>query len=146
VRYVNTWELAGFDLLRPEDKCPLILAMVRCLVDMALIELPLLGLPPLYQSGVRYAFQPRACDKWKDAAEVWESGEGSCNSLVAYRVAELLLQGVEAGPYVQEQVYEDGAHDFHVILWRDSPVLPGRRWECPSRRLGMPAVAPPEFA
>jgi hypothetical protein len=110
--------------------------------------------PPLYDGGLTYYPQGRQ-DDWKDAVQIFQSGGGSCNSLSAMRVAELLEAGLDAGPYIQTQIQRTKrglVHVFHVIVWKGGPstvgagveglspyLLPGKRafWECPSRTLGM---------
>lgn len=145
--YIPRWELAGFDVLKPDDKCPLILSMVRALIEIDRREIRSIALgaqlhgsdpiDPLYDSGVIY-YPQKEQDDWKDCIQVLSTGGGSCNSLASWRVAELLESGIEAGPYVQTQIQRHARglmHVFHVIVWvRDSS---GFRWECPSRTLGM---------
>jgi hypothetical protein len=145
--YVPRWELKGFDHLEDRVKCRLILTMVRALIDVNLYELPLLRLPGLYDSGVEYEWQDPNQDQWKDCAQVMTTGGGSCNSLVAWRVAELRLRGESCGPFIQtdrQQTSRGPLEVFHCILWRGTPYadLSRRQWECPSRFLGMPAIAP----
>jgi hypothetical protein len=145
--YVPRWELAGFDVLKAEDKCPLILAMVRALIEIDRREIRSINkgaelygsdpVDPLYQSGVRY-FPQKEQDDWKDTIQVLASGGGSCNSLSAWRVAELLEAGKSAGPYIQTQIQRHRrglVHVFHVIVWTGDPNHP--TFECPSRTLGM---------
>jgi hypothetical protein len=148
--YCPRWELAGFDILDPEDKASLILEMVHGLIHVNLEEIWICEeennpLPPIYQSGVVYFTQGRQ-DDWKDSFRVVESGGGSCNSLTAWRVAELQNRGIPAGPWIQNQIQEQSRgtiHVFHVILWKYKHPLEGEcfgdgtTWECPSRTLGM---------
>jgi hypothetical protein len=140
--YIPRWELLGFDVLVESNQRELILAMVSALVEINRKEIRAakvngMPLPPLFQSGVVYAPQGRQ-DDWKDAMMVLASGCGSCNSLTAWRVAELLENGTPAWPAVQAQVQNLSRGTtmvFHVI---DAMLAPsGYVWECASRTLGM---------
>lgn len=137
--YDPRFELSGFDVLSDADKCRCVLLMVKALVEINRIawRAATPAPPPLYEAGVRYVCQGRQ-DDWKDIVQVIATGEGSCNSLVAWRVAELLENGVEAGPYIQSETVEtpEGPFDqFHVVCW----VGDREHFEDPSALLGMPA-------
>jgi hypothetical protein len=138
--YLSTSEIAGFDVLPAGDKCQIILALVRAYVAIDIVELARLRPPPVYECAVRYGFQP-SVDKWLDVQRALETGEASCNSLAAWRVAELLLDGEQATPYIRTQTQhkpEGGLLDvFHVIVRRPLPAP--YDWEDPSLTLGMPA-------
>jgi len=133
-------ELAGFDVLPDADKCRLILETVRLFIFYNRIEIARLKLPPLYQSGIVYRFQGDV-DDWQDACRMQITKAASCNSLAAYRCAELNLDGEDATPYVCTQTVTnpDGSKldVFHVIVKRPRP--PPYDWEDPSITLGMPA-------
>jgi hypothetical protein len=137
--YAPRWELRGFDVLPAAARCSIVLAKVKALVHIDQIEWRAIHPPPLYDAGITYAFQG-VQDDWKDLERVCETGEGSCNSLSAWRVAELLENGVSAGPYIRT-AYQHGSEGplevFHVIVWRALPGG-GRTYEDPSARLGMP--------
>jgi hypothetical protein len=139
--YDPKFELSGFEVLPELARCRIVLELVRAMVLVNQIEWRALHPPPLYQSGVRYAFQG-AQDDWKDLVQVLATGCGSCNSLAAYRCAELLEQGIECGPYIRtdEQGDDDGqtTEVFHVIV-RIGPRGSGE-FEDPSSLLGMPAI------
>jgi hypothetical protein len=136
--YVPRFELSGFDVLTDADKCRAVLLMVKGLVEINRIEWRAASPPPppLYESGVVYACQGEQ-DDWKDLVRVLETGAGSCNSLVAWRVAELLENGVDAGPFIKTAVLEtpEGPFDqFHVVCW----IGQRGNFEDPSALLGMP--------
>jgi hypothetical protein len=137
--YIARDELAAFDYLSDAAKCRIILAKVRALVvnDLEILrEVP--GIPPLYESGVVYRFQP-ATDDWQDILRALETGAASCNSLAAWRCAELRADGENATPYIRSAstLNPDGtrADLFHVIVRRPTT------WEDPSVTLGMPPGA-----
>lgn len=142
--YASRSELAAFDHLSDAAKCRIILELVRVytLIDRLIIRE--LGIPPLYECGVAYEFQPASGDAWKDIIGCLVSGRGSCNSLAAWRCAELQEDGEDARPYIQTQtlVRPDGStmDVFHVLVHRPpgAPV----EWEDPSRTLGMPPAMP----
>jgi hypothetical protein len=137
--YVPRFELAGFDVLSDAQKCACVLALVKGLVEVNRIAWRAASVPPppLYESGVRYQCQGEQ-DDWKDLVRCLDTGTGSCNSLVAWRVAELLENGMEAGPYIHTEVLmtPDGPFDqFHVVCW----VGERDQLEDPSAVLGMPS-------
>jgi hypothetical protein len=144
--YIARHELGGFDWLPAGEKCRIILETVRLFVFVDRLELAKLDLPSIYEVGLRYAFQP-AVDEWLDVARMLQTGQASCNSLAAWRVAELQNAGVDARPFVRTQTVqrEDGSvlDVFHVMVWRPSDPPPFQ-WEDPSVALGMPGpVVPP---
>jgi hypothetical protein len=141
--YVSKWEMAGFNSLPESAKCRIVLEMVRALVliDMAEMQSLQPTPAPLYETGIRYAFQ-QAEDDWQDVARMLETGGASCNSLAAWRCAELRLQGYDARPYVRTQMGQmqmDGtAMDvFHVIV-KVYDADGNSQTEDPSVLLGMP--------
>jgi len=137
--YLSRSELAGFDVLPDEDKCRAILETVRLFIFYDKLEIARLGLPPLYTAGIRYRFQAEI-DDWQDAYRMQQTKAASCNSLAAYRCAELQLAGEKATPYVCTQTVTnpDGSRldVFHVIVRRPYPAP--YDWEDPSLTLGMP--------
>jgi len=139
--YVARDELAAFDVLSQEAKSRIILAKVRSLIVNDREILRELGskIPPLYESGVVYRFQP-ATDDWQDILRALQTGGASCNSLTAWRCAELQLCGENAQPFIRSRSTRrpNGAlfDIFHVILKR--PYPPPYDWEDPSVTLGMP--------
>lgn len=144
--YVARVELSGFDELPDPVKCGLILRTVWWLVEIDRAELRHARprVPPVYTLGhLAYHYQDAAADTWLDVARVLEVGGGSCNSLAAWRVAELREAGEDARPYVRTQTVHqrDGSllDVFHIIVRR--PLPPPHRWEDPSVGLGMPGPA-----
>lgn len=90
--------------------------------------------PPLYESGVIYKSEPRGYDSFVDIYRVIEAGHGDCAHLAAWRVAELLEQGIPATIMVEWRALKP-PHTlkvFHVKV-----RLPNGRLEDPSAILGM---------
>jgi hypothetical protein len=140
--YLSRSELAGFDYLPDAQKCRAILETVRLFIFLDMMEMRCLTLPTLYDSGIVYDFQGET-DRWLDAVRMVQEGKGSCNSLAAYRIAELRLAGEDARPYIRTQTTRkpDGnlLDVFHVIVHRPTVPFP-HDWEDPSLTLGMPDV------
>lgn len=86
----------------------------------------------LYESGVRYAREPKGREYWAAADEVLRAGVGDCEDLVAWRVAELRVAGEKARPLAY-QTRRLGV--VHCVVLRGD----GTR-EDPSRVLGMRGV------
>jgi len=85
-------------------------------------------LPSLYESGVRYAREPRGDECWKTYDQVLRAGRGDCEDLAAARSAELIKVGVMAWP----EVIRTGRKRFHAVV-----RLPDGSIEDPSLKLGM---------
>lgn len=84
-------------------------------------------LPLLYASGVRYQ-RERGTEHWLGPVDVLRLGAGDCEDLVAWRVAELRQQGINAAPHC----YAPAPGLVHcVVRWPDGSI------EDPSRKLGM---------
>lgn len=85
-------------------------------------------IPALYTSSIRYRVEPYGRERWQTALETARYGEGDCEDLVAYRLAELWRDGVRAVPYV----YTVRPGLRHVVIrHRDGHI------EDPSRARGM---------
>ena len=69
----------------------------RVLDGLAVGYMPLATLsplPPLYQSGIRFALSPSHGTGIEDFGNPWTTlARGNCNDLVLYRLVELLLAG-----------------------------------------------------
>lgn len=87
------------------------------------------GIPPLYESGVRYRRALRE-DAWRTPRQVIELGGGHCPDLACWRVAELRVSGED--PNATVMVRRGGQSMGHVVVRRGD----GRQ-EDPSRVLGM---------
>ena len=154
--YTSTWMMGGFDALDDTAKSRIVFEMVSALIIIDMCEIrriPQLSpktnpqAPTLYDlfdmGRVKYAFQ-KPQDDWKDVVTVLQTGCGSCNSLAAFRCAELQLRGVDARPYVDAQMDNpqmDGTllDVFHVsVQIFDEEGNPTNEFEDPSIELGMP--------
>jgi len=85
-------------------------------------------IPPLYTSKIRYRLEPYGRERWQTALETARLGEGDCEDLVAYRLAELWRDGVKAVPHV----YTVRPGLRHVVIRHRDGSL-----EDPSRARGM---------
>ncbi len=97
------------------------------LLDMVLME-QAGGLPPLYESGIRYRPEPPGRERWLNANEMLAVGVSDCEDLGAYRAAELRRQGIPA----RAVAIRTGRKKFHTVV-----LLPDKTFEDPSVRLGM---------
>ena len=110
----------------------------QMLNGMAMGYLPLAALcplPPLYQSGVRYALEPNHGQGWEDFANPWTTlarGFGDCDDLILYRLVELLLAGEHAhcraewadtAVHVVIRRANNDREDPSVLLGAPSPLL-----------------------
>lgn len=88
--------------------------------------------PPLYSTKVRWRNEPLAGQGIEEIATlptVLRRGWGDCDDLVAWRIAELRLRGIEAEAKV---IYRPKKRLYHVLV-----RLPNGESEDPSRLLGM---------
>ena len=92
-------------------------------------------LPRLYTAGVTYRREPKGVEQWRDAREVLAAGDGDCEDLAAYRLAERWDIGDRAA---RAEVRGRG-NMKHVYIRRGDG-----RVEDPSVMLGM-RPPPPEF-
>lgn len=96
--------------------------------------------PLLYESGVRY--RRERGENWRDIPTLLELGEGDCEDLACWRIAELRHGGHYAFPYVAFQ-RRDGTYRYHALVQRFARHDPstghfyGQHIEDPSRVLGM---------
>ncbi|HEY0711730.1 MAG TPA: hypothetical protein VGF45_03595 [Polyangia bacterium] len=96
--------------------------------------------PPLFEAGVRYRREQG--ERWRDVPTLIERGEGDCEDLACWRIAELRASGVHAFPYVAFQ-RRNGAYRYHALVERfkrfdrKAGRFVGQTVEDPSRVLGM---------
>lgn len=75
-------------------------------------------LPPLYQSGIRFAMEPGHGKGVEDFANPWTTlarGWGDCDDLILYRLVELLLSGERAHTRAEWL-----GNAVHVVLRREN--------------------------
>lgn len=130
--YSITFELGLFGKQVPSA----VLARAVESLAVALYEIDLLclqnipGLPPLYESGVRYVQEEKGAERWMDIPRVLELKRGDCEDLAGWRAAELTMAGVPSRPFVTFQVHGNEIL-FHVQVRTPYGI------EDPSRVLGM---------
>jgi hypothetical protein len=96
--------------------------------------------PPLFEAGVRY--RRERGERWRDIPTLLETGEGDCEDLACWRIAELRAAGMHAFPYIAFQ-RRNGAYRYHALVERFAALDPrtgkfsGQSVEDPSRVLGM---------
>lgn len=110
----------------------MLMPLLHALVQLDIYYLQFVGAPPLYRSGVRYREEPPGCEDWDTIPVMLRRGWGDCEDLAAWRVAELVLRGVQARPAIRWKPRRVGGTLFHIVV-----RLPDGRIEDPSRRLGM---------
>lgn len=89
-------------------------------------------IPPLYGGRIRYKRELPRREEWQAALETAQRGYGDCEDLVAYRLGELRLQGINAYP----KILAINPALRHVVLTYRNPA--GQLIEeDPSRKLGM---------
>ncbi len=97
-------------------------------------EVPLA--PMLYDSGVTYV--PENGDEiWPDIPTILEAGNGDCEDLACYRVAELRVRrGVKCRPFIRWRTRSNGYRLYHVLV-AINKRMGGFAIEDPSAKLGM---------
>lgn len=73
--------------------------------------------PLLYESGVIY--RNERGNVWRDIPNTLKAGNGDCEDLACWRVAELRHLGVDAIPWVSWRRV-DGRFFYHVKVWRQT--------------------------
>jgi hypothetical protein len=135
VLYAPHFQLRAFDTLTEPAKLE---ALAHLLEALTLVNVAWLrehmqqGAPWLYESGVHYEEEPPGRDEWQDIPETIKRGEGDCEDLACWRLAELRVRSLEdARPFVKRAVYGPRTV-YHVAVRRSDG-----RIEDPSRVLGM---------
>lgn len=123
----------GWSIDDPQQMSRTIDELVMALADHNRDVMMRVPLPPLYAAGVRYKAQRE--DVFMDAPAVFHDGHSDCKNLVAWRIAELALQGMPAGATTFWQYRESAKgfpYWFHVVVVRGDGFI-----EDPSAALGM---------
>jgi len=131
--------LRSFDELPEEARAA---GIARLVDQLAWIDTAWLRMhpevPPLYESGVVYVERGlTACgDDWRDIPEILVEGEGVCEDLSAWRIAELRIRSTNAQPLITS-MQADSLIVYHVrVLWPNGQI------EDPSLILGMSPLSP----
>jgi len=72
------------------------------------------GIPPIYQSGVKYRAETGGKEQWSNLLTLLKQGFGDCEDLASWRVAELLAIGQKAKPWV----IKTGVGRYHAVVKR----------------------------
>ena len=88
--------------------------------------------PRLYKAPVRYVAEVKV-ENWQDIPNIIEQGEGDCEDLSCWRVAELRhVAGIRARPFITWRQMPNGSLRYHALVkWPDGRI------EDPSLALGM---------
>lgn len=137
--YLVTFQLDAFNGTRDvEESLADLSAMLDCLIAIDTTYLrhhP--QTPLLYASGVRYQDEPIGAEFWRDIPTVLRYGEGDCEDLACWLIAEKRVRfGLPARPIILPQLKPNGRYLYHIKV--ASPDVPGGV-DDPSRRLGMKA-------
>jgi len=109
-----------------------LLWLLEALVNINRMELRRNTIPPLYRAGVRYQ-REESTEIWQDCVNIYKNGQGDCEDLACWRIAELRNNNKKASPYIRYRVDPDsGMFIYHVLVMRASGKL-----EDPSFKLGM---------
>lgn len=87
--------------------------------------------PLLYDSGVQYKAESHQ-ENWQDIPHILDNGEGDCEDLACWRIAELRkVAGIRAMPFISWRRINDSLRYHALVRWPDGKV------EDPSLALGM---------
>lgn len=104
-------------------------AAVLGLAAISLAQMREKRLPPLYGGTIRYVREPMSRERWQSADETASRGQGDCEDLAAYRVAELHAQGERAATIAVRVI---SPQLMHIVVRRANGMI-----EDPSAQLGM---------
>ncbi len=104
-------EIPGSETLLSANIRKVILAIAECW-SAQLREHPL---PPLYKSGVFYRPEPEdnPCEVFSDPYSTFLEGNGDCDDLVIWRLAEVMAAGGQAWPQAMRKI---GTTRYHVAV------------------------------
>lgn len=126
-------------LLRDRGLATYVKLLVEAASEQNKILIARFGLPPLYESGIRFANEPWAgkFETIASALRVYRRGWGDCAHLSAYRIGELRLSGVDATSKVYWRHTPKPSGRGVLRLFHVEVRLPDGSVEDPSRLLGM---------
>lgn len=90
------------------------------------------GAPALYESGVKYQREPAGREIFKTIPMIMRDGQGDCEDLACWRVAELRMSGEPANIAIRKYTKPGAPVLFHILVQRGNGLI-----EDPSKRLGM---------
>ena len=135
--YSVTFQLDAFNGTRDNvESLADLSAMLDCLIAIDTTYLRFHpNTPLLYRSGVRYVAEPIGAEFWRDIPTVINHGEGDCEDLACWLVAEKRVRfGIPARPIIIPQLQPNGRYLYHInVATPDAP----NGVDDPSRRLGM---------
>jgi hypothetical protein len=133
--YAPHFHLRAFDTLTEPARIDALAHLLEALtmVNCAWLREHAARTPWLYQSGIRYQEEPPGRDDWQDIPETMRRGDGDCEDLACWRLAELRVRAFEdAKPFIKCTVSTPRHVVYHVAVRRSDGRL-----EDPSRVLGM---------
>jgi hypothetical protein len=131
--YAPLYQLRSFDVIDSDARSRVLEQLLEALVAANIEYLKVCpSAPSLYESGVVYEEEPEERDNWQDIPETLGLGNGDCEDLACWRIAELRLRANEhASPLIRWR--EVGTRTvYHIAVRRADGVI-----EDPSRLLGM---------
>jgi hypothetical protein len=131
--YAPLYQLRSFDVIDSDARSRVLERMLEALIAANIEYLTICpSAPPLYESGVVYEEEPEERDNWQDIPETLGVGNGDCEDLACWRIAELRFRANEhASPLIRWR--EVGTRTvYHITVRRADGTI-----EDPSRLLGM---------
>lgn len=131
--FAPLFQLRSFDAIDSDARQRVLELLLEALIESNMAYLRTCpSIPRLYESGVVYVEEPEDRDHWQDIPETLGVGEGDCEDLACWRIAELRVRDDEAAqPFISKAVVGDKTI-YHIAVRRvDGPI------EDPSRMLGM---------
>jgi hypothetical protein len=131
--YAPLYQLRSFDVIDSDARGRVLGLLLEALVAANIEYLGICpSTPSLYESGVVYEEEPEERENWQDIPETLGLGNGDCEDLACWRIAELRFRAKEhATPFIRWR--EVGTRTvYHIAVLRTDGTI-----EDPSRLLGM---------
>jgi hypothetical protein len=131
--YAPLFQLRAFDVIDNGAKGRVLELLLEALIAADIEYLRVCpSTPSLYDSGVVYEEEPGERDNWQDIPETLGLGNGDCEDLGCWRIAELRFRAEErATPFITWREVGDRTV-YHIAVRRSDGTV-----EDPSRLLGM---------
>jgi hypothetical protein len=131
--YAPLFQLRAFDVIDNGAKGRVLELLLEALIAADIEYLRVCpSTPSLYESGVVYEEEPGERDNWQDIPETLGLGNGDCEDLGCWRIAELRFRAEErATPFITWREVGDRTV-YHIAVRRSDGTV-----EDPSRLLGM---------